>query len=35
MYFQTSTIQILEKCINDNEIKCIEFLKELKLWIKK
>ena len=28
MYFQTSTIQILEKCINDNEIKCIEKLKE-------
>lgn len=28
MYFQTSTIQILEKCIIDNDIKCIYTLKE-------
>lgn len=28
MYFQTSTIQILEKCIVDNDIKCIYTLKE-------
>ena len=28
MYFQTSTIQIVEKCINDKDIKCIYKLKE-------
>jgi hypothetical protein len=27
MYFQTSTIQILEKCITDKDIKCIYTLK--------
>ena len=28
MYFQTSTIQIVEKCINDKDVKCIDKLKE-------